>query len=264
MLSNSVRPVGIKMFENYHRSLINLVFVLCLALFLPATSAKDIRLLNTLLDTVLNAHVKDGYVDYPGLKQNSRFQKYLTLLESFDPSTLETKDHQAAFWINTYNSLALKMVINGTTPVNAVGRMKFYRTTEHKVGKRKYDLNSIKSILQEFEDPRVLFAIVDASYAAPVLKNEIYRPMTINQELDAAAFAFVNDNRKNRFLPNLRIAKLSKIFERNESMFGQSEADVLNWISEYHENEDVADDLMDGRFKVDYLDYEYSINGRPL
>ena len=250
--------------RNYYKSLINVAVVICAVSFLPVTSAKDIRLLNTLLDTVLNAHVKDGYVDYPQLKKNSRFQKYLTLLESFDPSTLETKDHQAAFWINTYNSLALKMVINGTTPVNAVGRMKFYRTTEHSIGGRKYDLNSIKSILEAFEDPRVLFAIVDASYAAPVLKNEIYRALTISQELDDAVFDFVNDNRKNRFLPNLRIAKLSKIFGRNESMFGQGEPDILRWIGQYHENEDVADDLIEGRFKVDYLDYEYSINGRPL
>ena len=252
------------MYRNYYKSLINVAVVICAVSFLPVTSAKDIRLLNTLLDTVLNAHVKDGYVDYPQLKKNSRFQKYLTLLESFDPSTLETKDHQAAFWINTYNSLALKMVINGTTPVNAVGRMKFYRTTEHSIGGRKYDLNSIKSILEAFEDPRVLFAIVDASYAAPVLKNEIYRALTISQELDDAVFVFVNDNRKNRFLPNLRIAKLSKIFERNESMFGRGEPDILRWIGQYHENEDVADDLIEGRFKVDYLDYEYSINGRPL
>ena len=259
-----MRLVRIKMFRNYYKLLINVVCVICLLSFFPASSAKDVRLLNTLLDSVLNAHVKDGYVDYPRLKKNSRFQKYLTLLESFDPSVLETKDHQAAFWINTYNSLALKMVINGTTPVNAVGRMKFYRTTEHKIGNRKYDLNSIKSILEAFEDPRILFAIVDASYAAPVLKNEIYRALTISQELDDAVLAFVNDNRKNRFLPNLRIAKLSKIFERNQSMFGQEDTDILRWIGQYHENEDVADDLMDGRFKVDYLDYEYSINGRPL
>jgi len=252
------------MYRNCYKFFINVVFVICLSSFLPITNAKDIRLLNTLLDSVLNAHVKDGYVDYPQLKKNSRFQKYLVLLESFEPSTLETKDHQVAFWINTYNSLALKMVVNGTTPVNAVGRMKFYRTTEHKIGKRKYDLNSIKSILEELEDPRVLFTIVDASYAAPVLKNEIYRALSINQDLDDAVFAFVNDNRKNRFLPNLRIAKLSKIFERNQSMFGQNNTDLLSWIGRYHENEDVADDLIDGRFEVDYLDYEYSINGLPL
>ena len=47
-------------------------------------------------------------------------------------------------------------------------------------------------------------------------------------------------------------------------MFGQGEPDILRWIGQYHENEDVADDLIEGRFKVDYLDYEYSINGRPL
>ena len=259
-----MRLVAINMFGNCYKFFINVVFVICLASFVPLTNAKDIRLLNTLLDTVLSAHTEDGYVDYPQLKKNSRFQKYLALLESFEPSTLETKDHQVAFWINTYNSLALKMVINGTTPVNAVGRMKFYRTTEHQIGKKKYDLNSIKSILEGFEDPRILFTIVDASYAAPVLKSEIYRALTISQELDDAVFAFVNDNRKNRFLPNLRIAKLSKIFERNKNMFGQGDTNLLRWIGRYHKNEGVADDLIDGRFEVDYLDYEYSINGRPL
>ena len=93
------------MYRNYYKLLINVVIVICLVSLLPVTSAKDIRILNTLLDTVLNAHVKDGYVDYPQLKQNSRFQKYLALLESFDPSAEATKEHQAASGINTYCSL---------------------------------------------------------------------------------------------------------------------------------------------------------------
>ena len=246
------------------RNCLKIVVVACLVYYTLGVQANDVRVLNVLLDSVLSSHVKDGYVDYPRLKKNSRFEKYLTLLESFDVSSLETEEDRTAFWINTYNSLALKMVVNGTTPVNAVGRMKFYRTIEHRVGGEKYDLNEIKSVLEGFEDPRLYFAIVDASYAAPILKSEVYKAKTISEELDAAVFAFVNDNRKNRFLPNLRIAKLSKIFERNEGKFGQGEDELLRWVGRYHEDENVADDLIDGRFEVDYLDYEYSINGLPL
>ncbi len=236
----------------------------CLMLGASVSYASDVRILNVLFDSVLSSHVKDGYVDYPKLKKSSRFKKYVTLLESFDVSSLESRDHELAFWINTYNSLALKMVINGTTPVNAVGRMKFYRITEHKVAGKKYDLNAVKTMVEDYDDARIYFALVDASYAAPTLKSEVYKGSTLNEQLDSAVFSFVNDNRKNRFLPNLRVAKLSKIFERNERKFGIGDDELLQWVSKYHADEDVADDLMQGRVEVKYLDYEYSINGLPL
>jgi hypothetical protein len=224
--------------------------------------AKNIKLLNSLLENAYSAHVTDGYVDYTAMKNNRRFVKYLEVLETFDVGNLQTKEDQVAFWINTYNALAVKMVTQGITPVNTMGRLKFFRTNEHLVGGKEYDLNSIEAIIAKFDDPRVYFALTDAAYTAPQLKAEVYRGKDISKQLDDSAADFINDNRKNRFLKSLEIAKLSKIFERKAAKFGNSETELIAWVAEYVRDEEVQKGLRMGRYEIKYLDYEYNINGK--
>ena len=224
--------------------------------------AKSIKLLNSLLESAYSAHITDGYVDYTDMKENRRFTKYHEILATFDVGTLESKEDQIAFWLNTYNALAVKMVTQGVTPVNTMGRIKFFRTNQHLVGGKKYDLNAIEAILAKFEDPRIYFALTDAAYTAPQLKTEAYRGADINKQLNDSTSDFVNDNRKNRFLKSLEIAKLSKIFERKARNFGKYETDLIDWIAEYVLDEEVQKGLRLGRYKIEYLDYEYNINGK--
>lgn len=127
---------------------------------------------------------------------------------------------------------------------------------------KKYDLNAIEAILAKFEDPRIYFALTDAAYTAPQLKAEAYRGADINKQLNDSTSDFVNDNRKNRFLKVLEIAKLSKIFERKARNFGKSETDLIAWIAEYVLDEEVQKGLRLGRYEIEYLDYEYNINGK--
>ena len=61
-------------------------------------------------------------------------------------------------------------------------------------------------MLDDFGDPRVRLAMVNASYAGPDLPSEVYRGDDIDRQLDAAVRRFVNDNRKNRFSATLRRA----------------------------------------------------------
>jgi hypothetical protein len=60
----------------------------------------------------------------------------------------------------------------------------------------------------------------------------------------------------------LEIAKLSKIFERKARSFGKSETDLIAWIAEYVQDEEVQKGLRLGRYEIKYLDYEYNINGK--
>lgn len=99
--------------------------------------AKSIKLLNSLLESAYSVHITDGYVDYTDMKENRRFTKYHEVLATFDVGTLESKEDQIAFWLNTYNALAVKMVTQGVTPVNTMGRIKFFRTNQHLVGGKK-------------------------------------------------------------------------------------------------------------------------------
>lgn len=242
------------------------VVLLCaLAGFCQTGWTADSRVLNALLDGVLETDVKDGYVDYPALARNVRFFKYIEAIAEFDAETLTSDEERLAFWLNAYNALAMKSVIDGVTPVTMTGRLKFFRTTEHRVAGRSLDLRSIKDdILRKLGDPRVHFALVPAAYSAPKLRSESYRADEIDRQLDGSARDFINDKRKNRYSAVTLTAKVSKIFEEYAEDFGEDERAVLTYIAQYIDDEDLAAKLKRGAYGIEYMEFDYSINGRPL
>ena len=63
-------------------------------------------------DTLLKAHVdEDGLVDYAALQASDALTPYLLRLANTDPSNLP-EDDRLAFWLNTYNALTLKLIVD--------------------------------------------------------------------------------------------------------------------------------------------------------
>ncbi len=239
--------------------------VLLLALLPALAQATDARALNALIGAVFSAHVEDGYVDYPAISRNVRFHKYLEAIRDIDPATLGDDDERLAFWINAYNALAIKQIIDGQSPIGTIARMKFFGSNQHEVVGRSWDLSTIEEdILFEREDPRVHFAVVNATYTAPMLRSAAYRGEDLDQQLEQATRDFINDNRKNRFSNGLLRAKLSPLFDEYEDDFGGDDDAVQAFLARYVEDEETRGNLEAGRFEIDYLDYDWSINGRPM
>ncbi|MEQ8231484.1 MAG: DUF547 domain-containing protein [Gammaproteobacteria bacterium] len=236
-----------------------------LLLAVRGAAATDVRALNALIDGVFAAHVEDGYVDYPAVARNVRFHKYLEAIRDVDESAFAGDAERLAFWINAYNALAIKQITQGMSPIGTIARMKFFGSNDHEVAGRTWDLESITDdVLFEFDDPRVHFAVVNASYTAPMLRSGAYRAEELEQQLEQAAHRFVNDNRKNRFSNGLLRAKLSPIFEEYEDAFGGDDKAVQAFLARYIEDEETRRNLEAGRFELQYLDYDWSINGRPM
>ncbi len=239
---------------------------LSVLLCVPAAAyAFDVRVLHSLLDGVLERNVKDGYVNYPAIARNARFFKYIEAISEFDADTLDNKEARLAFWINAYNALAIKSIIDGIRPINAIGRFKFFRTTEHRVAGRNLDLRSIeRDIVLKLDDARAHFALVPASYSGPQLRSEAYKIDTIDQQLEDNIRVFINDNRKNRFSVAVRTAKISEIFDWHRDDFGESDKGILEYLAQYVDDETKAGELLIGGFKIKFMEYDWSINGRPM
>ena len=255
-----------QLFQIFHMSgFKRLFFALILLAFARTASAADARVLHSLLDGVLARHVDEGYVDYPALARNTRFYKYLGAIEEFDLSTLESDAARLTFWINAYNALAMKSIIEGVRPINAIGRIKFFRTTEHRVAGKNRDLRSIgEGIVLEMEEPRAHFALVSACYSCPNLRSEAYRVEKLEQQLEDNTREFVNDGRKNRFSSAARKAKLSELFDRHRDDFGEDDQALLEFVAPYIEKGKFAKEILRDRYKIDYLEWDWSINGRPM
>lgn len=212
-------------------------------------------------DSLLKAHVNnEGWVSYEGfVKDSVRLNAYLELLSNHHPNpSTWTREERMAYWINAYNAFTVKLIVdnypvegikeikNGIPFVNTVWDIKFIQ-----IQGQKYDLNNIEhGILRpKFKDPRIHFAVNCASISCPKLLNEAFTAEKLDEQLNQAATAFINDPSRNVIEPNQ--LKLSKIFKWYGGDFTGGKKEYIQQFT----NVEIAENA-----KVEYLEYDWGLN----
>lgn len=219
-----------------------------------------------LLDAVLRDHVQDGWVSYPDIAADPRFAAYVASLNRVDPSALSTKEDRLAFWINTYNALAIQGILDGGSPRTLLGRYEYFLGHEHHVGGRAITLWTVEReiLIPTFQEPRIHFAIVCASRTCPKLRSEAYTPETLQRQLEDAARVFINDPTRNRFDPDAHVAWLSTIFVWYQEEFVKDAGSLLRYVAKYVADPKLADELITLPYREKFLEYDWRLNGTPL
>ena len=220
---------------------------------------------NSLYAELLKKYVKDGVVNYRGLKnEESVLDKYLKILEEVDSKRL-SHNEQFAFYINAYNSWTIKLILSGYPGVKSIKELGSLFKSPWKKKICRIDgkiiaLDDIEhSILRpEFKDPRVHFAINCAAKSCPPLRSEPYRWGEIDQQLDEMTRAFIND------LENYRLEDhtlyVSSIFKWFAEDFNE---DIIGFFLKYAKGDLKGQlDVNKEKIKVNYLDYNWSLNGK--
>jgi hypothetical protein len=231
--------------------------------FTPSEPLPPDQVSHRLLDEVLQAHVRDGLVDYPGIAQDARFRAYLSHLTRVDPSALATRDDRLAFWINAYNAYAIQGILEGGSPGTLWGRYMYFIRSRYRVGGGTINLYDLERevLVKEFREPRIHFAIVCASRSCPKLRSEAYQAPRLTAQLEESARAFINDPARNRFDRTTREARLSKIFGWFEEDFVARSGSVTAYVRQYVSDETLARDLGAEPYSVEFLPYDWSLNG---
>ena len=217
-------------------------------------------------DGLLKKHVSsDGKVDYRGFIEDSLvFNNYIKLLKENHPNDQHwTDNEQLAYWINAYNAFTVQVVIRhypkpsikdikkGIPFVNTVWDIKFIQIEEE-----TYDLNNLEHgiIRSQFTEPRIHFAVNCASISCPNLRNSAYTAEKLDEQLEEQARKFINDPSKNKLTAT--DPKLSKIFFWFSSDFKNKAPSVIEFINKY------ADSLVNTGASIDYLEYNWGLNGK--
>ncbi|MBI5673058.1 MAG: DUF547 domain-containing protein [Nitrospirae bacterium] len=210
--------------------------------------------------------MRDGAVDYPGIQADNQLPVYLAQLDRVDPSTLPTHNERLAFWINAYNAFAIKGILDHYSPMSYVGRYRYFIGRNYRVGGATINLYDLERqvLIKQFQEPLIHFAIVCASTSCPKLQPWTYDPNQLNVQLDQVARDFINDRTRNRFDRKQKVASLSMIFKWFEDDFTRAAGSVLSYITRYVNDPELAQDLMRSDFRIEYLDYDWSLNGIPL
>ena len=218
-----------------------------------------------LFNQVLQEHVdKKGRVNYTQLKANpEKLERYLDLLAVAKPTEL-SYNAQLAFWVNAYNALVIKGVLDHY-PTTSVRKVKwfggFFSRLKFQVAGKTYTLNQIEHgiIRTEFADPRIHFVLVCASASCPPLENSAFSAEDIEERLETATFNFVQNPEHVRIDRAKRRVYLSKIFKWYDDDFEIGYEGVADFLADYLPPED-ADFVLLEDVKFHHLDYDWTLN----
>jgi hypothetical protein len=212
---------------------------------------------------LLKAHVRDGGVDYAGFKRDeSQLDDFLERSGRVDPGGLSRED-RFAYYINAYNAWTIKLILTGYPGVTSIKELGSllqspWKKPFVKIGGRTLTLDEIEhSILRpEFKDARVHFAINCASKGCPPLLAEPYRGAVLDDQLNRVTTAFLN--RPGNYRLDGNRLHVTSIFK----WFGEDFGNVLDFYTRFARGE-LKQALLAGRdrIKIDYLDYDWSLNG---
>jgi len=231
--------------------------------FQPADPIAPDRVSHQAWDRIVQAHVRDGQVDYAALQASGQLDGYLGELNRIDPAKLPTRSHQLAFWINAYNAFAVKGILDHYSPMTLWGRYRYFIGRDYHVGGTTINLYDLERqvLIEQFHEPLMHFAIVCASTSCPKLQPWAYQPERLDHQLVQVAKAFINDPTRNRFDRTQNVASLSMIFQWFEKDFADVDGSVLAYIARYVDDPELAKELMQPGYRIKYLEYDWSLNG---
>ena len=212
---------------------------------------------------LLQAHVRDGVVDYAGFKADeARLDDYLARNGRVNPESLSRED-RFAYYINAYNAWTIKLILTGYPGVKSIkdlgGLLQSpWKKPFVKIDGRTLTLDEIEhSILRpQFKDARVHFAIVCASKGCPPLIAQPYRGAVLDEQLNRVTTAFLN--RPGNYRLEGDRFEVSSIFK----WFGEDFGNLFDFYIRYAQG-DLKQALQSGRdrIRIGYLDYDWSLNG---
>ncbi len=220
-----------------------------------------------------------GNLNYKGLSEDNRLDIYLKILSETNPGNLGSDESKISFWINVYNAFTIKAIVDNY-PVESINDLHsggkiisyIFSTTVWDdefiiINGKEYSLNDIEhSILRKkYKESRIHFAIVCASISCPSLRNEAFTKDKLESQLKEQATRFFNDETRNKIDIKNKTAYLSKILDWFEEDFGESDEEILLYVSKYLDTTisiDIRDNL--DEWSIEYLDYDWGLNEHKI
>jgi Protein of unknown function, DUF547 len=169
----------------------------------PLAAQEGLDRLHGPFDRMLDLYVRDGLVYYRALKsERGALDRYVAALggTSADDVGRRPKAEQMAFWINAYNALVLRSVVDhypirGRAPEYPPSSVRqvpgAFDRTPRRVAGRSLTLDAIeRDVLTGFGDPRVFLALGRGSVGGGRLRSEAFTGAAIESQLQRVAAEF--------------------------------------------------------------------------
>lgn len=202
----------------------------------PSTTRVDA--FHTPLDELLELYVRDGFVYYNALKSDrGRLDRYIAALDSPDARAQVSGScaQQQAFWINAYNALVLRSVIDhfpirgkaASYPANSIRQIPgVFERVVHRLAGRAMTLDAIENDgLTPLGDARVFLALGRGAVGGGRLRSEAYDAAHLAEQLSAVAAESTSRKEIVRVDIAANELSVSPLFSWREAAFAASLAD---------------------------------------
>ena len=255
---------------------VQLVMGVCLVVVFARSAVRAAPFDHGRWEKILRSTVsEDGWVDYRSIREkwSGELETYIEELGKASPEKLIGASEKEAFWINAYNAICVKKLLDHKLPATVphavfFGKNIFKERTYRVAGKpRSLDDIEHRILRRSFKDRRVHAALVCGASSCPRLRPEAYSGKKLAQQLDEECRRWVQvgkdkkGRRKNYLDREKKIFYVSKIFDWYQEDFDDSAAGVLRFIRKYAAEED-RKFLESQQVRVRYLDYDWALNGK--
>lgn len=211
---------------------------------------------------VLGARVDpQGRIDFDGMRADRRdLDTFVAWIAQNDPRTqpalFPSRAEQIAFYLNSYNALAMYNVLHaGVLPVDTA---KFFYFRALRVGGRWISLYDYENdVIRPLGDERVHFALNCMVRACPRLPQEPFAAATLDRQLDAAAREFFAKPLHVEFDASARQVRFSQILEFYTDDFLKAAPSLVEYANRYR------DVKLPGDATVAFIPYDWTLNAQP-
>ena len=227
-----------------------------------------------------------GLVDYAGLKEQRVYlDDFVTYLERLDPKIYQawSEKEKIALWINAYNALTLRAIIdhypiapatlNGSYPRNSIRQIPgVWDLNRVNVMGMSITLGYIetKILRRDFHEARIHVALVCAAMSCPQLRNEPYEGKKLDAQLDDQVRKFLSDPRQFHIDRTKKEVRVSEIFRWYADDFAPASVPrgnaaaversaLVTFASPYLKEGDRAF-LAGPDYRIEYAPYDWTLN----
>jgi hypothetical protein len=260
---------------------------LCSLAAAPQSASSTVDSFHRAFDQILDVYVRDGFVYYNALKrERERLDGYVASLDS--PAALAqvkgSPEQQIAFWINAYNALVLRTVIDhypirGKAPAYPPDSIRqvsgAFERRPHRVAGKSVTLDVVeKDYLVPLGDARAFLALGRGSVGGGRLRSEAFDAARLEGMLDSVRAESVTRKEIIRVDAGFNELHISPIFSWREAVFVTSFAEKANKI--FNQRSDLeravlafiephlvgseADFLQQNAFYVRFSEHDWHLN----
>lgn len=212
----------------------------------------------TKADAFLKANIAAGRVDYAGIKASpADLNELVGMIGKFDLAGA-TKATGKAFYLNAYNILVIKNVVDHypiAKPLDVAG---FFDTKKFTIAGESLTLSDIenKKIRPTYKDARVHFALVCAALSCPPIPAYAFTPEKVETQLETLTKTAMNSSSFIKVSDDKKTVELSMILDWYKEDFLAVSKTQLDYVNKYRTTP------IPTTYKQSFYTYNWALNGK--